>query len=350
VQDFIVDPLTRVTDLQRQLLQVARGSVPKASIKGIGSAIFLRTTWDWCSVGPKSITREVTFAAHCAISEMARLKAYRTNIVMKTSAAHLRQTIAQALGPLTDGITRDGRVIYEWSFWDGLKAKDISTVATVDATAAEQRQLALRYAHEPLEHLQEMRHIIKTIEDSRVSTIAGLKGGPLEHNVAVACNSLLQVRHRSSHYILFHANCPCRLWRQTQDGSAGGASRVTMNRMIRQAILATHNGMSHFAEMLETLFMNTVCKFPFSHLADLHLHIFSSVPIAGQPPGASTAVQGTGKGKGKGKGKEVAQAVSPAHASIVDVDATDRIRMYLFSINVALITNIKILSNCSRIV
>jgi hypothetical protein len=204
VQTYIVDPVTRVTDLQKQVLQSARGQLPKGNLKGIGSQIFQRTTWDWMKIGPKSMTREITLAAHFAVLEMARVQAYRSKIVKDTTAAHLRLRIADALGPLTDGVTREGKVIYEWSFWDRLTPDDITKVAPIDPVATERRKLELQYAHEPIQHQQEIRGIVKLIEESRVATIAGLKGGPLERNVADACDALIDVRSFTFVYSHIH--------------------------------------------------------------------------------------------------------------------------------------------------
>jgi|ERR1700722_2113409 len=124
---------------------------------------------------------------------MVRVKAYRTTIVTATPAAYLRQRIADTMGPLTDGIIVDGKTVFKWTFWDEIKAPNLKDIAPLDPAATSTRELELKYAQEPLEHFQEMRRIIKLIHESRVSTIARLKGGPLEHNVALAAEALVEV-------------------------------------------------------------------------------------------------------------------------------------------------------------
>jgi hypothetical protein len=180
--------------LRTKLIDCAKQGRPLTEIDGFGSQICRATTLDISGIPPSSRSRDLGYIAQCIVVEMARVNRYRKELVTATSAAHLRNSLANAIAKETTGVTVRGKTVFEWEFWDGLACEDLDNIAT--STDESSMRLA-REIHVsttlPRAQRADIANIIKTIEDSDVSTLGGKKGDAIEENVANAATVLVNV-------------------------------------------------------------------------------------------------------------------------------------------------------------
>jgi hypothetical protein len=208
VQDETPDAVRKRSDLLRQynkdpdasaeailqaMLDVSRLVKREENISLRAYPILASTAWPWKTINNSSRRRQYKPISRCVIVEKARVMHYRKAIVTKTSVAHLRHAIAEAVASETLPVVENGVEVNKWSFWDEMAPKDITKVPVCERRTVRGSVKAIEDIQLPSVQQKEIERIIKIIQESSIATITGKADGDLEQHVGAAMEKLIVV-------------------------------------------------------------------------------------------------------------------------------------------------------------
>jgi hypothetical protein len=151
------------------------------------------TSLNWKIIPQNSWKRDFTHLAMAAIVEERRWVKYRKMIVTTTSIAHFRDQLAKKMALHADKTYRGGKVVFEWSFCDGLVPVELKKVkGLVERTFLDRLRLIQSQLDAAI-YIREIEDTIKSIEKRRVASPDGVMGPEIEFNVAEAEALLIEV-------------------------------------------------------------------------------------------------------------------------------------------------------------
>jgi hypothetical protein len=151
------------------------------------------TSLDWMVMPPSSWKRDFTHLAKAAIVEERRWVKYRRTIVTATSIVHFRDQLAKKMALHANKRYHGGKVVYDWSFCDGLVPNDLKKVkGLVDRTFLDRLRL-IQSQLDAATYIREIEDTIRSIEKRRVASPDGVVGPEIEFNVAEAEALLIEV-------------------------------------------------------------------------------------------------------------------------------------------------------------
>jgi hypothetical protein len=160
-----------------------------------GLTVLVGTSFNWEAIPSNSMKRDHTKIAQAAIVEERRWVTYRKKIVTQTSIAHFRSELCAKIAPHADVTFRDGKPVNEWSFVDGLVAKDLSKIEDIVPASFFDRLRVIEAQQDAAAYIKEITELIRYIEKRRCASLDGVVGPQLEENVASALAKLIEVRH-----------------------------------------------------------------------------------------------------------------------------------------------------------
>jgi hypothetical protein len=187
-------PEVRVKDLADDLKLVSKGKKDINVLKHFGIKLIRATTYQWQQIEVRSRAREVSSLAKYAIIEQAWIDHFRPKL-FKTRVALFRERLREGIVKTTDPVTRKGQKVWEWNFYDGLKANNLEELRDLEGKTVSERMTQLEAQRSKRLQLQEIRKIITTIESASVSQF-NPKEEPArtEDNVHEAMRKLVHVR------------------------------------------------------------------------------------------------------------------------------------------------------------
>jgi len=188
----IKSPSLALDKLYDQMQKVVRGQMTLKSVSGIGSDVMRRTTWTWVSIPRNSRSRALEQVCKFAILEHCRVCQYRKK-VLSSSTAHLRHRLETGIAGTTDSIVINGKAVFAWSFWDGLKCPDLSKVEELTPEGVTSQLAKIRMQNLIPQHQKEFAAIQKVIEGSSIVTYNGSISDGMENNVWLLYDKFLRV-------------------------------------------------------------------------------------------------------------------------------------------------------------
>ena len=189
---YVKEASVEANNLAQELGNVLKGKGHVDDIENFGADVARATMYKWREIIPKSRSRELGVLARYSVLEAVNVQNYRA-LVLKSPGAHLRTRLEQILAASTDPVTRAGKEIHEWKFWDGLFIKNPEKIPEIQVGSHKERIKMLEIAEMPAEQKKELAHIVKVVESSNIACYELGAKYHTEENVANALMVLVEV-------------------------------------------------------------------------------------------------------------------------------------------------------------